>query len=447
MRRRMFLCVVLLASATACAQVTNTDATTADVNVADRMLTPPPISGEAYSVALETEARANYVRYGVALVGAYSDNVLGANSGYPVSDVSYSVWPTMGLDETTTRLHWGLTYSPGFTFYQHTSQRNEADQNALLGFQYRLSPHVTFSAHDNFQKSSSVFNQPNLASGSVSGGAPLANESVPAPLADRLSNVGIAGITYQYSAHDMVGINGSVSNLHYPDAAQVPGLWDSSSQAGSAFYSHRFSHRHYLGAMYQYQRLVSYPSGLQNETRTHGAFLFYTVYPSTRFSMSVFGGPQYADTVQPGQTGLGLPAFSARDWAPAGGASLSWQGRLTSAALSYSHSVSEGGGLYGAVRLDNTSATIRQQFTRTWTGSLSSYYANNNLLGPSLLSNNGHTIAATAALVRSVGGHVSLQAGYTRMHMSYDIPIFAGAPNTNREFVSLSYQFAGPLGR
>ena len=36
------------------------------------------------------------------------------------------------------------------------------DQNASINFQYRLSPHVTFSARDGFQKSSSVFNQPDL---------------------------------------------------------------------------------------------------------------------------------------------------------------------------------------------------------------------------------------------------------------------------------------------
>ena len=31
---------------------------------------------------------------------AYSDNVLGATSASPVSDMSYSVWPTISLDET-----------------------------------------------------------------------------------------------------------------------------------------------------------------------------------------------------------------------------------------------------------------------------------------------------------------------------------------------------------
>jgi hypothetical protein len=50
-------------------------------------------------------------------------------SATPVSDVSYSIWPTIALDETTSRLHWAISYAPGFTFYQRTSSRNEADQN------------------------------------------------------------------------------------------------------------------------------------------------------------------------------------------------------------------------------------------------------------------------------------------------------------------------------
>ena len=73
----------------------------------------------------------------MTFTGAYTDNVLGSVGGPPVSDVSYSISPFIALDETTTRLHWILTYAPGFTFYQKTSARNEADQNASINFQYR----------------------------------------------------------------------------------------------------------------------------------------------------------------------------------------------------------------------------------------------------------------------------------------------------------------------
>ena len=83
---------------------------------------------------------------------AYTDNAVASVNGHPVSDVSYSVWPTLALDETTSRLHIVSTYAPGYTFYQRESLLNETDQNASFDLQYRASPHVTFSARDGFQK-------------------------------------------------------------------------------------------------------------------------------------------------------------------------------------------------------------------------------------------------------------------------------------------------------
>ena len=85
------------------------------------MLTPPPVSGEAYPTAVGSESRSNYLRAGLTVNTAYSDNVLADVGTGPVSDISYSVFPTIAIDKTTSRLHWMLTYSPGFTLYQHTS--------------------------------------------------------------------------------------------------------------------------------------------------------------------------------------------------------------------------------------------------------------------------------------------------------------------------------------
>jgi hypothetical protein len=449
MSKLISLGMVLLAAVPVLPQAANpgSDDASAATNVEDRMLTPPPVSGQAYPVALDSEEHTNSLHYGVVFSSAYSDNVLASTNGHPVSDVNYSVWPTIGLDKTTSRLHWDLTYAPGFTFYQRTSARNEGDQTALLSFQYRLSPHVTFSARDTFQKSSSVFNQPNLAAGSVFDGAQGPNESVVAPLADRLANFGNVGITYQYSANDMMGAGGTFSNLHYADTKQVTGLWDSSSQAASVFYTHRLSKQHYVGAAYQYRRLMSYPGGVDAETQAHSVFLFYTVYPNRRLSISFFGGPQHSDTVQPAVDSLEYPAFSLRSWSPAGGASLDWEGHFVSAALSYSHIVSEGGGLIGAVKLDSVSGSVRLQLTRALSASVSGSYANNNVLGHAVGTTNGHTNSGSAGLERKLGEHFSVQLGYTRLHQTYSVPAIAGAPNTNREFISFSYLFARPLGR
>jgi hypothetical protein len=419
-------------------------------NDAVRMLTPPPVSGGTYPVALTSEERSNYLRGGVTFSTAYSDNVLAATEPNPVSDVSYSVWPTISLDETTPRMHAILTYAPGFTFYQRESSLNEADQNAALSFQYRLSPHVTFSARDGFQKSSNVFNQPDLgAAGAVSGGVQEPNQSVIAPIADRLSNYGNVGITYQFAANSMVGAGGSFANLHYPDQAQVPGLFDSESQSGLAFYSLRVAKRHYVGATYQYQRLLSFPAPGTNETQTHALLLFYTVYLTPKFSISVFGGPQYADAGPQFSETVSAPSPTSRTWKPEAGGSLSWQGRMSSVAISYAHMIASGGGLIGAVQMDSAIATFHQQLSRMLSASVSGGYAQNDILTVTpVADSNGHTVSGTASLQQQLGQHFNLQLGYTRLHQDYSsVAVLAANPNTNREFVSISYQFSRPLGR
>ena len=416
----------------------------------NRMLTPPPVSGQSYPIALASEERSNHLRGGVAFTSAYTDNALGALSGPPVSDISDSVAPMIALDETTPRLHSILSYAPGFTFYQRESGRNEADENVLADIQYRLSPHVTFSARDTFQKSSDVFNQPDLPSAeSVSGGALGPNFSIIAPIADRLSNYGNLGLTYQFSLNSMVGASGSFSNLHYPNPAEVPGLYDSSSQAGSVFYSLRLSQMHYVGATYQYQRLLSYPTEGTSETQTVAVLFFYTLYPNSKVSVSFFGGPQYSDTAQAPILPAQLPTPAAKAWTPAAGASASWQGHLSTLALSYSHVISGGGGLIETVHMDNLSLSLRQQLTRTLNASLSGGYAQNNVLGASLPGvYSGHSVLGTASLRQQFGQHVTLQLGYTRLHQDYSaVTVLSSAPDTNREFISLSYQFSRPLGR
>ena len=420
-----------------------------------RMLTPPPVNGQSYPAVPASEERSNYLRGGVTFTGAYTDNAVGPVNGHPVSDVSYSVAPFIALDEATPRLHLALNYAPGFTFYQRETNLNEADQNASIDLEYRLSPHVTFSARDGFQKSSNVFNQPDLASAAaVTGSTEAANFSVIAPIADRLSNSGDAGITYQFAANSMVGASGTFTNLHYPNQAEVPGLVDSGSQSGSAFYSLRIARRHYMGVVYQYQRLLAYPVPGTNETQTHAALVFYTVYLRPRFSISLFGGPQYADigTQWPPTTCTNIvgtcPTPGSRNWNPAAGGSLGWQGHLSSVAISYVHLISSGSGLIGAVRMDNASASIRQQLTRRLSASVAGGYTQNDVLdAPPTVSSNGHTVLGTAGLQQQFGQHLNLQLGYTRIHQDYASVAVLATPNTNREFVSISYQFAKALGR
>ncbi len=207
---------------------------------------------------------------------------------------------------------------------------------------------------------------------------------------------------------------------------------------------------HYLGVSYQYQRLLSFPAQGQNETQTHAIFAFYTFDPSKRLSISVFGGPQYAD-VGP-QLLVGVPGQEPglHTWTPAGGASINWQAAFTGAAVSYSHLITAGWGLVGAVHADAATVSLRQQLTRSLSASVSGGYSNSQVVdGVDQVageSTNGHTISGTASLQRLFGEHLNVQAGYTRLHQSYNVAAISTTPDTNREFVSVSYQFARPLG-
>jgi hypothetical protein len=447
MLNRFFIGIILLAVCPLWAQVA--DSSGAEAAAAGpsgnegAMLTPAPISGQGYSMGFTSETRSNYLRGGLVFGTAYDSDATTGTNGRPISDVSYSIWPTISLDQTRSRLHWVFDYSPGFTFYQKTSSLNQADQNLGVNLSYRLSPHVTISVRDTFMKTSNVLNQPtsDLAS-PVSGGVAVPNNSVIAPIADTLTNNANVSMTYQFSANGMMGASGTFTNLHYPNEAQVPGLYDSSSRGGSAFYNHRLSKMHYIGATYQYQMFLAYPTVGQSETQAHSIYLFYTVYLKPTLSISVFGGPQYSNTQQ-----FGVPTMTG--WSPAGGASMSWQGRVTSIAASYSRSINSGGGLVGAVEASTASGSFRRQLSRMLSMTIGGSYANNDVLDAlPAFNNGGQTISGNASVQRQIGEHFNVQAQYTRLHQTYnDIAAISSVPNRNRVAVLISYQFSRPLGR
>ena len=103
----------------------------------------------------------------------------------------------------------------------------------------------------------------------------------------------------------------------------------------------------------------------------------------------------------------------------------------------------------GAVKMDSASASIRQQLARRLSGSVAGMYAQNDVVGSALGANaNGHTVSGTASLQQEVGQHINVQLGYTRLHQDYSgVAVLAATPNTNRESISISYQFSRPLGR
>jgi len=414
-----------------------------DANADDApMLTPPPVNGEAYPTTPLAEERSNYLRVGVGFVTSYSDNVLGSFSTNPVSDLGYSVSPTIELDQTRPRWTTRLTYDPGFTLYQRTAGRDETDQGASMNLQYRVADHVTATVRDSFEKTSNVFNRPDLVSlGAVYGSSqPLPIAVIP-PIADTLSNTAKLDLTYQFSANGMVGAGGAFTNLQYPNQAEVPGLYDSSSRGGSVFYSHRMAKNHYLDAQFQYSQIVAFPIGPPLQTEIQTLYLSYTVYLKPHLSLSLGGGPQHYQATGPSSA-------SSPSWSPAAGISLGWQGQKTTFAASYARTITGGGGLAGAFQANNATLSGLWRIERTWSIGVSGNYAIYKNVTPFVANPGGHTFFATAALHHPIGQYFDAEVGYSRVHQTYsDIAVVSLAPNTDREYIQLSYHFTRPLGR
>ncbi len=408
------------------------------------MLTPPPVSGQNYSTAFASETNTNTLRAGLTFTTAYSSNV--ESTTPPISDVSYSIWPTIALDATRTRLHLILSYSPGFTFYQRVTELNQGNQNLVVDFQYRLSPHVTLDLRDSFLKTSNPFDQPNpLMAMSVSGAAASPNVAVIAPGASYLLNNANAELTYQIGAESKVGVSGAFTNLSYPNPAETPGLYNSSSATGSMFYSRRLHDKYYVGASYQYMNVSAYQAeGHSNtQTQTQTIFGFCTVYLKPTLSVSISGGPQHSDTTQ-------APLPASRSWSPMLTASLGWQGQRTSLAASFSKIVTGGGGLTGAYHSYSANLSGRWQVSRNWSFGLSASYWLYQTLTPFFFGSNsgGHTVSGTASVQHPLGEHLTIDAGYTRLQQSYTgVAAISAIPETNREFVTVSYRFTRPLQR
>ncbi len=410
----------------------------------DQMATPPPVSGEAYPTEVGAEERANVLRGGVTYNTGYIDNFYAGSGGPPLSETTFSIRSTISLAQTSARQHLVFIYSPGYTFYRPTSELNETDQSAMMDYMFRPTPHTSLDFRDSFVDSSTSFSAASApANGEISGSTPIVAPGVIAPFAQRLTNSAQGEFSLQYGVNGMIGGSGTLMKLHYPNPTEASGLFDSDEQGGSAFLNRRISGAQYTGITYQYARILEYPPDTQFETVTHTIDAFYSIDPKHGLSISVSGGPQHYEVTQSSVPGTGA-------WGPSVTASMGRQTAHTSVAVSYSYAVTGGGGLLGAYHSNSANASTRWQASRTWTIGAGGGYAINKSVTPSLLfaMPGGHSVSGTTMVDRALSNQLSLQFEYDRLHESYSgISAISNNPNSDREMVSLAWQFARPLGK
>jgi len=383
----------------------------------------------------------NYVRVGGTIITAYS-NPVPANADYTnvTSDISYAIQPLIALNRNSTRLYFMLNYRPGFTFYQRTGDlNNQQTQAVALDFQYRLSPHITATLRDSFEKTSNGFNQLDSPTSETAPGAPPV--TVIAPVADQLKNSADAEFTYQFRRDSMMGAQGTFANQTFPDTAQVPGLYDFGSKEWCGFYNKRLARKHYVGMTYQYSQFSAYGVNPGSEAKTHTAALFFAFYAKPTLSFFLSAGPQHVEVAQ-------SPSPTYRSWSPTGTASMDWKGRYHTLVVSYVRLITGVQGLFGAYDSSNANMVASGRLTRTWNVEARAGYAINKnvtsflpLAGPG-----GHSISGKISFQHSFTQHLKTELGYLQVYQSYPgIPLISKAPDANRGFVSLTYQFDRPL--
>jgi hypothetical protein len=422
---------------------------TSDDSVQDVPRIPALLGGPGSSLALRSEMeRSNYLRGGLNVGAAYDDNAL-LGSGEQVGNTSFSVFPSFAIDQSTSRLRWSLDYGAGLTVNQRLSNRNQGSHALNFDSEFRLSPHVNLRAAEDFSLTSGMF--AGSSGSSFQPGSGGGNGTLITPLANTRSSQTVVETNYHFARNDVVGASGSFYSLHYSDISTGPGsLVDTQTAAGSGFWLHKIFQSDWAGVGYRFQRMTYGPIG---ETRVHSFTLINTLTISRAFTLSAFIGPEYSDNYGIAATGTNagqLDSFTG--WSTAGGVDLGWQKNRTSLTAGYSRQISNGAGIVGAVRLQNIHAAVRREFLPGWSAGVMATYGDNESL--TLTSATTATsIKATsvgASLERNIGKSLGFQFAY-----SHDLQNQAGSTspslnydaNRNRFSVTLSYQWAKPLGR
>lgn len=421
-----------------------TGETAADTN-SDLPQIPAFLGGKGSSAAFLSELeRSNYLQAGVNVSAAYDDNPLLLSTG-AASNTSVSIFPSIGIVESSSRMRWSLGYAGGLTINQNLASQNQDSQNLNFDSQFRLTPHVNLRVAENFSLVTGFFDGGNGADVVASPGGPTV--SLVTPLATQRSSTTTVETNYHVALNDLIGASGSFNDLHFSNpvvGAELP-LTDTQTATGSGFWLHRIFGADWGGASYRFDR-ISFSGG---ESRIHTFLAVDTLNLSNRVTLTGSIGPQYSENqgVAPGGA-----QSAPNGWSVAGGVDASWRGQRTGVSAGYSRTSSDGSGVLGAVRVQNVHGNFRCRLSPGWVAAVNINHATNQALTVPPSSIN--LTSAGISLEHNVRKSLGLRVGY-----SHDFQQQLGVPGTtptsepqtfdasrNRFFVTLSYQWAKPLG-
>ncbi len=439
----LFAVLLLLAVLKAAAQSTAPD-------VGDGQAVPLVLPGE--------HNKTNLLTARMTLTNFYDSNI-GSTATNQVGNFSWFIQPQLAVMVSRPHVDCSFNYSPALTIDQRFRDNDLFAHNLGLDLKYRPTRRMTLRVRESLRVETHLLDRltqrPSNPEFSV---LDQPNDLVLTPPARRIYEEAGVDVGYLVDPYTIIGISGNFAQSRFrnlPDQAPVAGsLIDSQFGGGRAFFSHRLSRRHSVGAMYQLQSYLF--QGGQARAITHSILYTHSIALTPSMLLSFFAGPEFSRLHNQLLVNIDLGAligqFSINTFTKptsfSGGATYQWTGKRTVFLGTLVDRVSDGGGLFGVSRFKAVTGDVRRRLGPRLTAGLGLSYGTTSALGLSSSFSSSTTLSATSSLSWSVSQHVGLELRYARQRQGgYSSSILLPPGDHNLFYVSLTYQFTRPLGR
>jgi hypothetical protein len=228
----------------------------------------------------------------------------------------------------------------------------------------------------------------------------------------RYSNASAVQLTYALSPRGSITLAGVYGILRFVDSGNV----NNDSEILNAGYNYAITRKDTVGLGYIFSA-YRYP-GAPQAIGDHVAQFLYGRKITGKLALRLAGGPE----VTTFRVAIG---GSSQRIAGSGNVALTYAFVRSSVALSYSHGVSGGSGVFTGSIIDQTNATWSRQLTRVWNGSINFGYAKNRqvLSLNAVTSPSYDTWLAGAGLSRPLGRTANFSLAYQAQIQNSNVAI------------------------
>ncbi len=349
-------------------------------------------------------------------------------------------------------LLWSLQYHGGIslTSYSGTgiSQQSALNQYATGNVTWQFAQRWQVAVKDTYLYTNDPFQPFQIQQIQPSYNNP--NPLIYVPQAIVETNTGTVDVTYQIGAHDSLNFNGAESFQRFIRGT-VSSFQNSYTYSAGSNYQHTFSAKFAGGGGYSFSALDFGHGQSRSGVQSFVGFASYQFSPN--LTVTGWLGPQLTNTKNivpifcfPG-FGCFFQAVYQSNWSIAEGGTLAWRGVHNFVTLKASHSISNGGGLLGAVRLYQGQLTYARPLSPRWEFLTSANYANSLSISHYRLNQYLKSLQGTVGLSRKLSESWNANVYYSFIYQDQNYLAIPTKLTTNGIGITLRYAWGHSLGR